>query len=48
VKFLKFEPAIPYPLALMTPAHRPLSELALAFRDLVAAEIRSIGRGRVA
>jgi DNA-binding transcriptional LysR family regulator len=48
VKFLKFEPAIPYPLALMTPAHRPLSELALAFRDLVAAEIRSMGRGRVA
>ena len=42
VKFLSFEPAIPYPLALMTPAHRPLSELALAFRDLVADQIRII------
>ena len=46
VKFLPFEPALPYPLALMTPAHRPLSELAIAFRELVATEICTIMKTR--
>lgn len=42
LRFLPFEPKISYPLALMTPAHRPLSDLAIAFRDAVGAELDAI------
>ena len=40
--FIPFTPAVPYHIALLSPAHRPLSRLASAFYGVMEAEMRQI------
>ena len=43
VSFLRFEPRIDFSVAILLPAHRPASLLALAFRDVLAGVLRQLG-----
>ncbi len=42
IVFRPFEPAVTYPIALLTPAYRPPSMLAARFRDFLAVELARI------
>ncbi len=42
IVFIPFKPKISYPVAILTPAHKPLSRLALAFIDMLKSEVASI------
>ncbi len=46
IAFVPFRPRLPYPIAILTPAHRPLSRLARAFVELLK-EDELLKRGRV-
>lgn len=45
IRFIPFAPRIPYNIAIIRPAHRPLSRLAQAFSDLLKVEIQNIDLG---
>lgn len=45
ISFVPFSPAIPYKIAIIRPAHRPLSRLAQAFADLLKKEIENVNLG---
>jgi len=42
IAFVPFRPKVPYRVAILTPAHQPLSRLARAFADVLKAEIQAI------
>ena len=42
IVFIPFKPKVSYPVAILTPAHKPLSRLALAFIDMLKTEVASI------
>lgn len=44
IRFVPFAPAIPYNIAIIRPAHRPLSRLTQAFAKLLKAEIETAAR----
>ena len=45
ITFLPFRPQVLYRIAILTPAHKPLSRLARAFADLLTSEAQSIVAG---
>ncbi len=42
IAFIPFRPKVPYPIAVLTPAHKPLSRLARAFASLLKKEAESL------
>ena len=42
IAFIPFRPNVPYRIAIMTPAHKPLSRLVRAFADVLKAEVQAI------
>jgi len=42
IAFIPFKPKVPYPIAVLTPAHKPLSRLARAFAKLLKKEAQSL------
>jgi DNA-binding transcriptional LysR family regulator len=48
IVFIPFKPKVSYRVAILTPAHKPLSRLALAFIDMLKAEVASILAERAA
>ena len=42
IAFVPFRPKVPYRVAILTPAHQPLSRLTRAFADVLKAEIQAI------
>ena len=42
IVFIPFKPKVSYRVAILTPAHKPLSHLALAFIDMLKTEVADI------
>ena len=42
IAFIPFRPNVPYRIAILTPAHKPLSRLVRAFADVLKAEVQAI------